>query len=227
MLRNVVLGMLCVCLALAIGVAQADVIKPVAAQSSSNYSYDPTYADWTIDGLGYVSTGFVSTGDVSTWYQTGHVGGEGMSLSEGGVLPVLTYDLGGTSTLSGAYVWNSAQWGTWTDGLFYDSTDRGFKHYDILTSMDGTTFTSVSGGVGYELAKTPVSTNAATQYQAFTPTVAKYVEITASSTWGASYASISEVRFEGTAVTAPEPSTIVLLTTGLVGLIAYAWRKKS
>ena len=32
--------------------------------------------------------------------------------------------------------------------------------------------------------------------------------------------------FEMTAVSSPEPSTLVLLGTALLGLLAYAWRKR-
>jgi hypothetical protein len=146
-----------------------------------------------------------------------------MSLSNGGALPTYTFTLASPATLSGAYLWNNDQWGG--GGGTEDLTNRGVKGYDILTSTDGATFTSVSGGVGYQLAKCAFGANAATQWQAFAPTQAKYVQIAATSSWGSNYVGLSEVRFEGTAST-PEPSTIVLLMTGLVGLIAYAWRKK-
>jgi hypothetical protein len=36
---------------------------------------------------------------------------------------------------------------------------------------------------------------------------------------------LSEVLFDN-GVSTPEPGTIVLLTTGLIGLLAYAWRKR-
>jgi hypothetical protein len=36
---------------------------------------------------------------------------------------------------------------------------------------------------------------------------------------------LSEVRFDN-GISTPEPGTIVLLTTGLLGLLAYAWRKR-
>jgi hypothetical protein len=39
------------------------------------------------------------------------------------------------------------------------------------------------------------------------------------------YYGLSEVRFDN-GISTPEPGTIVLLTTGLLGLLAYAWRKR-
>ena len=36
----------------------------------------------------------------------------------------------------------------------------------------------------------------------------------------------NEIRFVGTASAVPQPSTILLLVTGLIGLLAYAWRKR-
>ena len=40
---------------------------------------------------------------------------------------------------------------------------------------------------------------------------------------------VSELRFDNLDVTGPpvpEPSTLALLTSGLIGLLAYAWRKR-
>ena len=51
---------------------------------------------------------------------------------------------------------------------------------------------------------------------------ARYVrlDITSNSEW----VSLIEVSFDGTAV--PEPSTLALLSAGLIGLLCYAWRKR-
>jgi hypothetical protein len=60
----------------------------------------------------------------------------------------------------------------------------------------------------------------------------KAVKIVYSSNWGPGndsnvdpYFGLSEVRFDN-GVPAPEPGTIVLLATGLIGLLAYAWRER-
>jgi hypothetical protein len=53
------------------------------------------------------------------------------------------------------------------------------------------------------------------------------VKIVYTSNFGSDpYYGLNEVRFDAGTPSAPEPGTIVLLTTGLFGLLAYAWRKR-
>jgi hypothetical protein len=37
---------------------------------------------------------------------------------------------------------------------------------------------------------------------------------------------VDNVRVTATPTATPEPSTLVLLASGLIGLLAYAWRKR-
>jgi hypothetical protein len=211
-------------------IAQADVLAPVSAASATDLQNGMARLIGTGTGED-ADPGFVHAGAVGDWFQTASTGGNGMSLSYQGVLSDIKFDLGGISTVSGAYIWNGAQAGMWSDNNFYDHSTRGVKGYDILTSVDGVTFTSTSGGAGYTLQKTVVDVpnhiayNAPTQWQPFGATAARYLELRATSNYGSDYTVLSEIRFEGTAPT-PEPSTVVLLLTGLVGLIAYAWKKR-
>ena len=60
------------------------------------------------------------------------------------------------------------------------------------------------------------------------PVVAQYIGMRVNSSYesGSTYFNyqIAEMQFSTAAI--PEPSTIMLIVTGLVGLLAYAWRKR-
>lgn len=63
------------------------------------------------------------------------------------------------------------------------------------------------------------------------PAAARYVELTMTPHTYAKYGNvgwgmISEVLITGTAAATPEPSSCILVLTGLIGLLAYAWRKR-
>ena len=45
-------------------------------------------------------------------------------------------------------------------------------------------------------------------------------------TYDGTYASFTVTGFSGYAVTVPEPSTLALLVAGLLGALAYVWRKR-
>jgi hypothetical protein len=214
----------CIALALAFAhanVSQGDVITPVSVSSNSEYASTQSLISGTYCVMPYDGWTFAN---VSTWYCPPVVNGEGMSLSEPGKLPTYTFTLPSTLSINRAYLWNHNQCGIAdNDGQYYDLTNRGVKTFDILTSRSGVNYTSVSGGVGFQLAETPADSIAPTQTVSFATRTAHYVRIVVRSNWGSEYTGLSEVRFGNGAsmanLVAPEPCSMVLLAVAMICLV--------
>jgi hypothetical protein len=91
--------------------------------------------------------------------------------------------------------------------VFIDGTALNFGGVDTLTPSRG-------GWANY--TSDPITLTAGTH-------TLKFANVVETANLGLS-AAIDTVSVNTTA--APEPSTVVLLLTGLVGLSAYAWRKR-
>ena len=131
----------------------------------------------------------------------------------------------------------SVHW-TFGDTIAQDSGKRSVNRYSVLGSSDGSTFNLIGSDVSTlgitEAATETVQTRTMAGLSGANVANAqgiRYVQldITASfegmlGQWGANHIGLGEVGFEGTVV--PEPSALVLLGTALMGLLAYAWRKR-
>ena len=123
-----------------------------------------------------------------------------------GPTPVLTIDLGASYSLTTLELWNYA-----FDG-------NTIKTFSLQYSRDGITWSSANA---YTVKS---STAFAEQDFALNAVTAKYVKMTITANFGSDRVGATEIKFVGTAV--PEPLSLVLLVTGLLGLLAFAWRKR-
>ena len=139
----------------------------------------------------------------------------------------ITYDLGANYNLTGMHVWNYNN-----DYLAYD---RGSDHVIVsVTSVANPgpgDWTTVSYTYGGNPATQFVQASGVGSYTGetygLTYSNVRMVKFDITDTFSGAtpgYVGLAEVRFIGSAT--PEPSTIVLLATGLIGLLAYAWRKR-
>ena len=125
-----------------------------------------------------------------------------------------------------AWRFNSSWYGGWDVNL-----------YTLLGSADGVTFNPIysAANLGSSYA---ASESVQTVAFAGVPGVnlanaqgIRYVQMDITTSfegvlgqYGANHVGLGEVGFEGTIV--PEPSALMLLCSALMGLLAYAWRKR-
>jgi hypothetical protein len=231
---------------LTVTVAQADVITPVGVTASSGTAYAPDLISPLATQVPGTPTVFHTGGDVLTWTHDATWSGFGQWLGDDNTVnenpgavdgQYLTFDLGAAHGLTNAYLWNFSQYrGSPTNTL--DLTGRGVKNFDLLGSLDGATFTPIATGL--QMAKSEVGLNDGASgggtigsvpitTQAFDiSATARYVRVLIHSDWNGiatDNVGLAQVAFGGTAVT-PEPGTLVLLASGLIGLLCYAWKNR-
>ncbi len=115
----------------------------------------------------------------------------------------LIFDLGSTYTVTSMDVW---QYG------HRNVHPRGVKDFQILSSINGTDYTSVTYLTLQEVSTTP---NTAESFSLDTD--ARYIKFDIQSNWGdGTLTGLSEVQFNGSPV--PIPGAVWLLGTGLAGL---------
>ena len=206
-------------LAIAATPSQAGLITGVTATASSEDSGNGYVASNVVDGSGM--TGDTASTDCSTMWETAQFAA-GPHWIE--------FALDTTYSLDSMKVWNY-------NGIFsiYNISRRGIQNAEIWVAPTGTS--TAPGGTGWTKVMSTVLTQCACTNSYNTPDAislagydAQYVAIKALTDYGTTYGTfygLSEVRLYGTAVATPEPGTIVLCATGILSLLAYAWRSAS
>jgi hypothetical protein len=209
----------------------ADTIVLAPTGVSSSYAGD-TFANWgaTIDNSGLSAS--VGTGPVPATWPTG---------TSFGTLPYpicgrftggtewLIYDVptsvAGYSTLAitGIELWQLCErWGS----SYYN--DRGMASMTLYYhTSEGWSAT----GETVSFDRAPDSDTVSAQFRSLTtslPTGVDQIKFLDFTSFGSSICGFNEIRFIATAETPtiPEPSSLVLVSIGLLGLLAYAWRKR-
>lgn len=204
-------------------IAHADYITGVSIEDASSY-YDTRIPDDTINGAG-----------LSNGYHITALNGAGSWLTDINLPendPSITFDLGFNYNLTALHFWNYNE---------PSVQNRSAKDIEIFTSATETNPTWVSQGI-YTFQKAIGELGQYVDPGEETSFVASGVRLVKlqilSNYYGYEYPTtyptgtydynavtgIGEIRFTGTLV--PEPSVIVLLVSGLLGLLAYAWRRR-
>ena len=212
--------------------AQAEIIiiKPVSATASSNwYNGDDSMAPWHliepiqnagVDKIADTAEESISGHTVdplvpATWFIK-DAGGEGWLMDDASKNVVnqqwILLDLGSAKDLSKIDLWQFPGGATrCMKDLEIWKSDASHNDVGGAPLLTITNFPQVSG--------VPVSCS---QYD-FDVTGVQYIKIKVLSNYGDAYVGLGFVRFEGKV---PEPGTLALLASGLIGLMAYAWRKR-
>ncbi len=129
----------------------------------------------------------------------------------------ITFNLNGTYSLGGFSLWNSNSENSW-----------GVKGVNVLTSTDGSNFTTLAGSPTQFEIEYYFSAESPEQFS-FAPVTASYVRFQVLSNYGYPVLTgLSEVQFDGTpaATAVPEPLTIFGTLAGLGGGAALKRRLK-
>ncbi len=142
----------------------------------------------------------------------------------------IQFDLGAVYNLASAHIWNFNQYTVISDASTFDGTNRGVQQVDILVSLDSANWTVFDDDHIFQRAPntpTPSSDYAGFDLD-FGGTVARYVKFEIDSNFGSdiagNFVGLSEVQFTPAAAV-PEPATMLLLGSGLIGVGAFVRRK--
>lgn len=208
------------------GVSYLDGVS-INAYSSYLTEYGQRAPANTVNGSGLTAaTGMHDVTETDMWMTVGNNGWNwsGVGPRQPDTLPgaYIIYDLGSLYNLTDIHVWN---WNAHDD-------DVGYGVKGVLISASATT--TFGTGAAYTFAKASGAANYMGADYAFSASGVRYVKFEIQSNYSADHpaipseiidlAGLAEVRFQGTTI--PEPSTLAIMAGGLLGLIAYAWRKR-
>lgn len=207
----------------AAGLVRADIILAPTATDNDHYSVGApdgvgASASKTVDGSGLSNASLVADGvSVPVIWPTNDVSGDSPAFWNGFAAfygtNVVTYAFATSVNISGGHFW---QYGGDTPG-------RSLKTADIYVSANGTDYTSAGTLAGYE--QLAVGTQDPGADFSLTATGVRYVQLQNVTPYdtGTGFVGFGEIRFVGTV---PEPGTLALVATGVLGMLAYAWRKR-
>jgi len=179
--------------------AQANIITPVSA--TSNATLGPA---WTIDKAidGSFLSGGGASGDILSETHAPDAQTGSHYLSANGVVPELTFDLGGTFTVDSVHIWNYRhQNGT---------VNWGASSMDISFSTDGgTTYGSLIDDVGLGTFVTAGNPESVQSVSFTAVSGVTHIKLTDVKHLGGPYTGFGEIRFGAGAAAPATPGTLI------------------
>lgn len=189
----------------------ADRITTVTATTSMGSGFGTNIIN-TVNGVGLSALTLTATHDgtipSNSWVSTQAV-----------LTGQITFNLGGVFSVNSFSFWNQNGGGPGAAG------STGIRNVQVLYSTDGVLFTPLVGGPS-TFAQVPGAVNLPPEIFSFTAVTATHFRFIVGSNWGdTAQTGFAEVGFNGTSPV-PEPATMLLLGSGLVGLASKVRRMR-
>ena len=189
----------------------ADRITTVTATTSMGSGFGTNIIN-TVNGVGLSAPTLTATHDgtspANSWVSTQAV-----------LTGQITFNLGGVFSVNSFSFWNQNGGGPGAAG------STGIRNVQVFYSTDGVIFTALAGGPS-SFAQVPGSLNLPPEIFSFTAVTATHFRFVVGSNWGdTAETGFAEVGFNGTSPV-PEPATMLLLGSGLVGLASKVRRRR-
>jgi hypothetical protein len=202
------LRMLVILFGVAAAGARAETILPVSCTSTSEHL--PGWVLRTITPDGALNVGLKGL-HTETVDSRQHSGSGWVSKANQFIGCNLQYDLGGPYNLTGMKIYNGALKGQYA---------RGVKQIDVQVSNDAVNWVDVATD---QLIRQNTGSGAEWQTLGFTVNNCRYVRIIVDSNYGASYAEIAKVQFEGTGAVGQTVVTPASVSTTMGAFDAATW----
>jgi hypothetical protein len=189
----------------------ADRITTVTASTSMGAGFGTNLIN-TVNGVGLSSVSLTAT-HAATIPSNSWVSSQGILTGQ------ITFNLGGVFSVNSFSFWNQNGGGPGLNGI------TGIRNVQVLFSTDGVIFTPLAGGP-LTFAQVTGSSSLPPEIFSFTAVTATHFRFVVGSNWGdTAQTGFAEVGFNGTAPV-PEPATMLLLGSGLVGLASRVRRRR-